>query len=169
MVLLPLVLFFKSKSEACFADKGIAVILLLLVSSNFQTANLSYQVKDMRYEGTQSLMTEIMYRVDALPEYSEGVTPVVFLGEIGNTLRDSPEAWRINRITGMDKWPISPNYTDIPFVGYVLGRNVNVRHSSPSEWTNLVGDRGGFPASDSIWMDGGVAYVNLGVQAKISV
>lgn len=169
MVLLPLVLFFKNKSEACFADKGIAVILLLLVSSNFQTANLSYQVKDMRYEGTQSLMTEIMYRVDALPEYSEGVTPVVFLGEIGNTLRDSPEAWRINKITGMDKWPISPNYTDIPFVGYVLGRNVNVRHSSSGEWTNLVGDRGSFPASDSIWMEDGVAYVNLGVQAKNSV
>lgn len=63
------------------AAHGLCLLLCaLLLWGNVQTANAAYVKKDLEQEATLSLMTRVLYRLEAQPDYVPGETPLVFAG-----------------------------------------------------------------------------------------
>lgn len=62
---------------------GIAIILVLLMAtSNTIYANQVYLKKDLEYQATLSIMTGLAERLEAIPGYIPGKTPVAFSGSL---------------------------------------------------------------------------------------
>ena len=54
--------------------------MLLLLCANIQTANVVYTKKQLEQEGTRSLMTRVLMRLEEREDYVPGETPLVFAG-----------------------------------------------------------------------------------------
>ena len=65
-----------SNSMKCIA----AVLMLALLCSNIQTANIVYTKKDLEQDAAQSLMTRVLYRLEEQEDYVPGETKLVFAG-----------------------------------------------------------------------------------------
>jgi hypothetical protein len=57
-----------------------AVLVLILLCANIQTANVVYTKKQLEQEGTRSLMTRVLMRLEEREDYVPGETPLVFAG-----------------------------------------------------------------------------------------
>ena len=57
-----------------------AVLVLTLLCANIQTANVVYTKKQLEQEGTRSLMTRVLMRLEEREDYVPGETPLVFAG-----------------------------------------------------------------------------------------
>ena len=82
--LLPLLLIGESTlqgpGERSVPGIAATLLLLLLLWGNVQTANAVYVKKDLEQEATLSLMTRVLGRIEAEPDYVPGETPLVFVG-----------------------------------------------------------------------------------------
>ena len=58
-------------------------LVLLLLWSGVQTANAVYVKKDLEQDASLSLMTRVLGRIEARPDYEPGETPLVFVGADG--------------------------------------------------------------------------------------
>lgn len=56
------------------------ILVLVLLAANIQTANIVYTRKNLEERGTLSLMTRVLSRLDAEPDYHSGETTLVFVG-----------------------------------------------------------------------------------------
>ena len=57
-----------------------AVLVLILLWSNIQTANIVYTRKALEQEAAQSLMTRVLYRLEEQEDYDPGETVLAFAG-----------------------------------------------------------------------------------------
>ena len=68
--------------------RGIAaVLMLLLLCANIQTANIVYTKKQLEQEAAGSLMTRVLMRLEQHEDYVPGETPLVFAG-VSDQLRE---------------------------------------------------------------------------------
>ena len=71
-----------------FAQRDVAPCLvccvasLLIVASNALYANQVYVSRDLQSQATLSIMTRIVDRVEQLPDYVPGTTPVILIGDL---------------------------------------------------------------------------------------
>ncbi|MBQ9664463.1 MAG: glucosyltransferase domain-containing protein [Oscillospiraceae bacterium] len=63
-----------------FVSGAAAVLVLMLLCSNIQTANIVYTKKTLEQEAAQSLMTRVLYRLEEREDYVPGQTELVFAG-----------------------------------------------------------------------------------------
>ena len=64
-----------------------AVLVLLLLCANIQTANIVYTKKQLEQEAAESLMTRVLMRLEQREDYVPGETPLVFAG-VSDQLRE---------------------------------------------------------------------------------
>ena len=64
-----------------------AVLVLLLLCANIQTANIVYTKKQLEQEAAGSLMTRVLMRLEQHEDYVPGETPLVFAG-VSDQLRE---------------------------------------------------------------------------------
>lgn len=64
----------------------LVLCLALIAFNNIQTSNTVLMDRSIRYNASQSLVTEMLTRVDALPGYVEGKTAVAFIGKVDGSL-----------------------------------------------------------------------------------
>lgn len=57
-----------------------ALLVTVLIYGGVQTANAMYLKKDLEHDAYLSLMTRIVYRIEAVDEYIPGETPLVMVG-----------------------------------------------------------------------------------------
>ena len=94
-----------------------AVLTVLLLCANIQTANIVYTKKQLEQEAAQSLMTRVLYRIEVREDYVPGETPLVFVG-VSDQLQD--------KIPGFEAYyDITGCEAASPIVKSVAGYNYN--------------------------------------------
>ena len=150
----------------------IAVLALLLLWSNVQTANAVYVKKNLEYDASLSLMTRVLGRLEGEADYEPGETPLVFVGADG-ALNESIYGFEAyGAVTGAEFPNVIP-YSDVSYFynayaayfKYVL--NTRVRMAEPDQWMALqrdvrVADMPAYPGQDCIRELDGVWVVKLG-------
>ena len=150
----------------------IAALVLLLLWGNVQTANAVYVKKDLEQDATLSLMTRVLGRVEAEPDYVPGETPLVFVGadETLNPMLYGFEAYY--DITGAD-YPSAIPYSEglyyynayAAYFRYVL--NTKAAMADTATWRALQSDARvrampAYPAQGCLQSLDGVLVVKLG-------
>lgn len=145
-----------------------AILLAVILYGNVQTANVLYLKKDMEQDSYLSLMTRIVYRMEAFVEYEPGVTPVVFAGE-HTMLNDSiPGFEPYSRITGMDTAVVASTGEDYRLRSYfqtVMNIPVVVPYGdvyNAMKTDPRVADMPAYPAEGCIALIDGVLVVKVG-------
>ena len=155
-----------------------ALVLLVLLWDNVQTANALYVKKDLEQDATLSLMTRVLGRVEAEPDYVPGETPVVFVGTDG-TLNGPVYGYeRYDAITGAE-YPTALQYshatyyynTYAAYFRYVL--NTRILLAEPGTWERLQWDErvqamGAYPSADCLQEIDGVLVVKVGEPSDYS-
>lgn len=159
----------ESKEKAGKLLRGISFALVFVILyGNVQTANGVYLKKDLEREAFQSLMTRVLYRMEACGEYEPGVTPVVFVGDSKQLLTVIPGFEEYRRITGADFAQTSSmqtNYRAQRYIYYVMA-NPAVMAPDPV-WSAMQTDphveqMPSYPAEGSVAILDGVLVVKLG-------
>ena len=71
--------FLLPQEKASRAARGVgAVLALVLLCANIQTANVVYTKKHLEQEAAQSLMTRVLMRLEEREDYVPGETPLIF-------------------------------------------------------------------------------------------
>nr|MCR5090651.1 hypothetical protein [Oscillospiraceae bacterium] len=78
--LLCLLPFFVVPPERTWQRTVASLLLVLLLASGIQTANIIYTKKHLEEEACSSLMTRVLGRLEEQPDYQPGRTPLVFVG-----------------------------------------------------------------------------------------
>ena len=101
LCLLPVFLAAPEKKPG-FAQ-GIGVVLMLaLLCSNIQTANIVYTKKTLEQEAARSLMTRVLYRLEEQKDYATGETTLVFAGVSDQLMEKIPGFEAYYDITGCE-------------------------------------------------------------------
>ena len=101
LCLLPVFLAAPEKKPG-FAQ-GIGVVLMLaLLCSNIQTANIVYTKKTLEQEAARSLMTRVLYRLEEQKDYATGETTLVFAGVSDQLMEEIPGFEAYYDITGCE-------------------------------------------------------------------
>ena len=80
--------FVRTQEKPSGLTRGLgAVLALLLLCSNIQTANIVYTKKQLEQEAAGSLMTRVLMRLEQREDYVPGETPLVFAG-VSDQLRE---------------------------------------------------------------------------------
>ena len=174
--LLPLLLIGESTlqgpGEKSAAGIAASLLVLLLLWGNVQTANAVYVKKDLEQEATLSLMTRVLGRIEAEPDYVPGETPLVFVGA-DQTLY--PQVYGFEAyydITGAE-YPGAIPYSECfyyynaytAYFRYVL--NTRAQMADTATWRALQNDERveampAYPARDCLQTLDGVLVVKLG-------
>lgn len=103
------------------------VLIVFIIFSNIQTANMVYVKKNLEDKATLALMTETMTQIDQLTDYEPGVTEVVFVGYMPDIVGTVPGTDRVDGITGAGKAAaITYEGTYEAYFKNVLLRDVNL-------------------------------------------
>lgn len=102
-----------------WATIGLVVIMLL---SNIQTANLIYVEKDLGRQETLFTMTKVTAEIEQQPEYMAGETQVVFIGLPIDNQEDSICTY----ITGAGRAVITNYIFYAPYYEYMLQYDINI-------------------------------------------
>lgn len=62
----------------------LSIAILIVIWNNFQAANAVYLKKDMEQKATLAMMTRVTERLEVMPGYEQGQSPVVFVGTISD-------------------------------------------------------------------------------------
>ena len=89
LCLLPVFLV-PSEKQSCLFCVFASVLVLLLIGSNIQTANVVYTRKNLEQNATLSLMTRVLSRLDSEPDYHAGETTLVLVGISGELQEKMP-------------------------------------------------------------------------------
>lgn len=79
------------------------ILLLFIIFTNIQTANLVYTEKQVQYNSTLSTMTIVVHDIENQEGYIPGETPVIFVGTPGDALTELPSKKHIQNITGVEE------------------------------------------------------------------
>ena len=143
-------------------------LLAVILYGNVQIANVLYLKKDMEQDAYLSLMTRIVYRMEAFDGYEPGATPVVFAGE-HKMLNDSIPGFESYRgITGMDTSVVASTGEDYRLRSYFqtvmntpvvvpMGDVYNAMKADPR-----VADMPAYPEEGCVALLDGVLVVKLG-------
>lgn len=61
------------------------IFIFVVIFNNFIFANHLYLKKDLESKASLSVMTRILYQIEAQPDYECGKTPICFVGDINNS------------------------------------------------------------------------------------
>ena len=86
LCLLPIFLLPEEKRTVLLRTAA-ALLTIVLLCSNIQTANIVYMKKHLEQEATQSFMTRVLYRLEENEDYMPGQTPLAFAG-VSDQLRE---------------------------------------------------------------------------------
>ena len=119
MPLLPALQVREEAGKPSGLTRGLGAILaLLLLCSNIQTANVVYTKKQLEQEAAGSLMTRVLARLEQREDYVPGETPLVFAG-VSEQLRE--------RIPGFEAYyDITGCETASPIVKSTASYNYNI-------------------------------------------
>ena len=111
--------FVVAQEKTSGLTRGIGVVLvLLLLCSNIQTANIVYTKKQLEQEAAGSLMTRVLMRLEQQEDYVAGETPLVFAG-VSEQLQE--------RIPGFEAYyDITGCETASPIVKSTVSYNYNI-------------------------------------------
>lgn len=94
----------KRKCKLAIAAKTVCALMVgVLLWGNVQFANGLYLKKDFEQDAYRSAMTRVLSRIEMVPGYQPGQTPVVFLGGLGdnpNVLRTAQGMEKYTRVVG---------------------------------------------------------------------
>ena len=157
---------------------GAAVLALLLLCSNIQTANIVYTKKHLEQDAALSLMTRVLYRLEEQPEYEPGETPLVFVGVSGQLRDRIPGFERYYDITGCEE--ASPLVKSLASYNYnIYAAWFRYIQNSPAVmaetdlWNAMqtdprVGEMPCYPEEDCMQLLDGVMVVKLGEYVPVS-
>ena len=129
--IIPVILLNIMKEEApSLRLKALSLICAAFVLySGIQTANVLYFKKSLEYDACLSLMSETQSKLESLPDYEAGVTPVIILGYPSDVLAPLEGFDRINEITGIGvKNSVISYYHGLyeSYFKYVLQKEINL-------------------------------------------
>ncbi|MCM1213893.1 MAG: glucosyltransferase domain-containing protein [Lachnospiraceae bacterium] len=129
--------------------------------SNIVFSNQVYLRRNLQENAAQSLMTRIVYSIEAKEDYIPGVTPVAFSGTFENSpcISDT-EPFDTLYLYGMGKTILTYPGTDHAFLSYVLNANMNLAYVSSED--EAVQQMPVYPA------EGSIAYIDGMLVVKIS-
>lgn len=149
-----------------------AILVLVMLCSGIQTANIVYTRKSLEQDAAQALMTRVLYRLEEREDYIPGETPVVFAGVSAQLQEKLPGFEAYYDITGCEsasplvKSFASYNYNIYAaYLRYLLNNPAVV-----ADWkawnTTLsdprVQDMPAYPADGCIAMIDGTMVVKMG-------
>lgn len=140
-------------------------LVAFLLYANVQTANVLYLKKDMEQNAFLSYMTRVVYTMENCEGYTEGQTPVVFVGE--PDLDTIPGFEKYTRVTGADASAVTglaEDYRARAYFRYVLNNPAVIPDSdvcSRMEADPRVEAMPSYPQSGSIAMIDDVLVVIL--------
>lgn len=147
---------------------GFACIMtFLIIWNNILLANTLYLKKDFEHRASLSYMTRVVERLESMPGYVPGESPVIFVGWNSDveTMIGFEETSRIIGAAGSA--PISYNWWTLysNYFEYYLNTEINL--DTNAWYTTLVNDprlaqMPTFPSADSIQIVDGVYVVKLG-------
>lgn len=152
--LIPLLLFNKMIAEdkemfkARFGKWISYALIFFVIFQNIQTANLVYVEKQIQYDSTMSLMTNVLQDIEEQEDYLEGETPVVFIGYPGNIMTSLPEKNKVYEIIGVE---VNAALTyDYETYFEMMQRNVLVEPSDGWQDLEQVKDMPVYPQKGSV-------------------
>ena len=155
-----------------------AVLVLLLLASNIQTANVVYTRKDLEQKATLSLMTRVLTMLDTQPDYRCGETTLALVGVSDQLNRKLPGFESTYDITGceaanpIEKSLTAYNYnTYAAYFRYVLNNPAVMADSDT--WNRLHRDprveaMPGFPEEGCMRMIDDVFVIKMGNDTSAS-
>ena len=159
----------KEKKRFKYMASGGAVLsiaILIVIWNNFQAANAVYLKKDMEQKATLAMMTRVTERLEVMPGYEQGQSPVVFVGTISDlSHKDGFE--KVEEIGGAGG-SSTITYNSIGmfenYYKYILSTPINL---DSAIWYDLqedvrIQEWPSFPAGDSIQKLDKVYVVKLG-------
>ena len=150
------------KKAARWICAGLTVFLLY---ANVQTANVLHLKKDMEQDAFLSYMTRVVYTMENCDGYTQGQTPVAFVGE--PALRTIPGFEKYTRVTGADESAVtglSEQHRAQAYFRYVLDNPAVIADSdviSRMETDSWVEAMPSYPEKGSVAMIDGVLVVKL--------
>ena len=153
--------------------RGVAAVLILaLLCSNIQTANIVYTKKTLEQDAARSLMTRVLYRLEEQEDYVPGETELVFAG-ISDQLGEKISGFEAYYdITGCEesspivKSTASYNYNAYAaFFRYILNNPAVM--ADWERWTQLqddprVQEMPSYPAEGCMQVLDGIMVVKMG-------
>lgn len=138
------------------------VLMLFIIFSNIQTANMVYVKKDIEDKATLALMTEIMTQVEELDNYVPGETKVTFVGYMPDIVETVPGTDRVDGITGAGKASaITYEETYEAYFKNVLLRDVNLSFQSDVQNSKEVEEMPSYPQKGYVMMLEDIVVVKL--------
>ena len=138
----------------------VAALMAVLIFSNIQTANVLYTEKQLEFDGTFSLMTNVLGEIEKVEGYEPGVTRVLFLGYPQDVTVKLPYKDQVEHITGGE---VRSAITHPTKYGYffrnILQRDVNV--IMEEDFRMELPPMPQYPQKGSIQMVDGIVVVNL--------
>ena len=105
-----------------------AAMMTILIFGNIQTANLLYTEKQLEFDGTVSIMTNVLSDIEDMEGYEPGITEVCFVGYPQEVMVRLPYKDRVSQIIGCgEDSPITHPTKYGYFFRNILQRDVNVR------------------------------------------
>ena len=153
LILVASLIYYDDFSKFCiFKISGghvVFVIFSVLLFSNIVFSNHVYQKKELEDKATLSAITRVLDRIESIPSYKPGVTPVVFIGEIANSAVTKYRAGfdRLYDSTGLGG-KLSPTYNIYLYIDQLLGYPIKKGNANaiPKEEIEKLGV---FPAQNS--------------------
>lgn len=159
-----------SKQMAIWSKRVTILSLCVMLGANVQISNGLYLKKDLEQEGTHSLMTRVLYRMEEHEDYITGETPVAFIGK-STLLNSSSYLDPYKKYTGMKTtnaihenvtWYYNTYQT---YFEYKLGNPAVM--CDTDTWNNLytnpeVIDMPAYPANGCMKMVDGIFVVKMG-------
>lgn len=146
--------------------QGVAVLFSLIVLwNNVQVSNAVYLKKDLEEGGTFSLMTRVIVRLEEIPEYIPGESPVVFVG--APSLDVLPGFEKVSELTGAQN-PSVITYNTVgmyeAYLSYILNTSVALDYTTWGDFQTdpRVAEMPVFPYAESIQKLDGVFVVKMG-------
>lgn len=163
LYMLPILLWkiYSKKEKNITNGTGLICCLLLVVViySNIQTANAVYVDKKLEYDSTISVMTNVLYDIERQENYTEGETPVVFIGTPGDYLSVLPLKDKVSNISGSgSNSPVTYSYG---YLFALMERKINLQSAGELENSEVIKNMPSYPKNGSITQLNGTVIVKF--------
>lgn len=144
------------------------LLVFVMVYGSVQFANGMYLKKDIEYDAYLSLMTRVMCRMESMPDYVGGQTPVVFVG-LPETLHSATpglkDYWGPLGMWFSDVITMPKRYRYQAYFDYVLNTPINLVEEDT--WNTIAGSGIAaqmpcYPDEGFLRMEGDTLIVKLG-------
>ena len=154
------------------------LLVLVMLCSNIQTANIVYTKKSLEQDAAQSLMTRVLYRLEEQDAYVPGETPLVFVGVSEQLGEKIPGFEDYYDITGCESAnPVVKAFASYNYNAYAAYFRYLLNNPAVmadwERWNQLqrdsaVGEMPCYPDSGCMALVDGVMVVKLGETSEAS-